>query len=366
MIQNFFHRLRLQLDQASEVKHKIFIYYMIFFSVMSLFTVLSNIMSGLDFSYNYKWLFISLFTTALLLLAVGEKQGQNLHRVGIYFLSLVVLPVCWLSSSGLVSPSITYSALALIMINALLSGWERIFLNLCQILLAVCLISLFYSHPNLFKIMTPKQQFIDWMINVPVVFGFTGLLLTTFEKAYETERSDNIRRQKALEELSITDSLTGLFNRTIMEEKVQAFINSYRRSQSTFSVLMIDIDHFKALNDTAGHLAGDQCLKAVSSILKATASRDTDWVCRYGGEEFIMVLGHTEKKGAIKVAEQIRKNLASAAIPHAGTGQTVTVSIGSATINQENLTTDLILSQADQALYRAKTNGRNRVEAYCW
>lgn len=364
MIKARLEQFNVQLGQASDVKHRIFIYYMIFFTVMSLFTVVTNTLSGLDYSYNYKWLFIALTTATFLFLALGKCHERTLHRMGIYFLSLIILPICWLSSSGLVSPSIIYSALALIMINTLVSGWERVFLNLCQIVLVFCLISLFYYHLGLFKAMSPRQQFIDWIINVPVVFGFVALLLTTFEKAYEAERSDNIRHQRILEKLSVTDSLTGLFNRSGMEEKIRSFINSFKRTHHLFSILMIDIDHFKAFNDASGHLVGDQCLKTVSGILKQTASRETDWVCRYGGEEFIMVLGYTDTEGAINIAEGVQANLARAAIPHAGTGRTVTVSIGIATINQENLSTDLILSQADQALYRAKAGGRNRIEAF--
>ncbi len=358
---DFYRQLKKQLDHTSDVKQRIFIYYMVFFTVLSLITVLTNILSGLQFDYNYKWLIVALCTAGLFLLSVRSKEKAVIHRAGIYFLSLFVLPVCWLASSGLVSPSIIYSVLALIMINTLVSGWERVFLNLCQILLAVLLICLYYYHPALFRKMDATQQFIDWIINIPVVFWFVALLLTTFEKAYEMERLDNIRRQKKLEKLSVTDNLTGLLNRSRMSEELRNFTNIFNRTSHAYSVLMVDIDHFKIFNDTSGHLEGDKCLKAVSSILKESASRDTDRVFRYGGEEFLILLGYTDAKGAIKVGKRIQEGLKQAEILNAGTGKPVTVSIGIACISPAVREPDQIVANADDALYRAKAAGRNRI-----
>ncbi len=365
MIIDHLEQLKTWFTNTKDVKHKIFFYYMIFLTGMSLFTVMTNILSGLNASYNYKWIFVALFNSALIVMGVRNTLSAIvLYRIGIYFLSLIILPVGWLASSGLVSPSITYSFLALIMVNTLTSGRERIFLNLCQIFLALCLIWLFYCHPSLFKTMSPGQQLLDWIINVPVVLAFAALLLTTFEKAYERERSDNQKRRIMLEKLSMTDSLTGLYNRSHMRDEIARFISVYNRTSRPFCVLMIDIDYFKSFNDTGGHLQGDQCLKSVSSILKESVCRNTDWVFRYGGEEFLVVLGYTDMNGAVNIAEQIQENLKHAAILHPGTGQAVTVSIGITAVNPENKDVDLILSQADKALYKAKSAGRNRIEMY--
>jgi diguanylate cyclase (GGDEF)-like protein len=359
----FIRQFKGQLIRNFGVKERIFIYYMMFFTAMSLFTVLTNIVSGLAVSYNYKWVGIAAICSLFFVLAYRKKKISMVHRSGVYFLSLFILPVCWLSSSGLISPSIIYSVLALIMINYLFQGWERIFLNMGQVFLALVLICLYYYSPNLFKEMTPKQQLIDWVINIPVVFGFIAILLTTLESAYETERITNIRRQKELETLSVTDSLTGLFTRNHMQEKLRTFSNVFKRTEFPYSILLIDIDFFKSFNDTHGHLAGDQCLKQFSEILKKTAPRDTDWVYRYGGEEFVILLGYTDSSGAEKVARQIQEKLRQTGIPHGASavGEMVTVSMGIATMVHGVKDSNTLLNQADQALYLAKEQGRNQI-----
>ena len=338
---------------------------MLFLNGMSLFTVATNIISGLSFSFNYKWLFISLFTIVLLICkSKGIVSPAILHRIGIYFLSLFVLPMGWLSSSGLVSPSITYSFLVLIMVNTLTRGRERLFLNAGQIFLALCLICLFYYHPTVFKPMNQAHQFLDWIINVPIVLAFAALLLTTFEKAYEAERLDNQSHRAMLEKTSVTDSLTGVFNRTRMKDEIERSISIFNRTTQKFCLLMIDIDHFKSFNDACGHQQGDSCLRQVARILKQSVSRNTDSIFRYGGEEFLIVLGHTGINGGNTIAGKIQQNLKNAAIHHPGTNEMLTISVGIAEVGPDNRTADEILFQADQALYLAKKAGRNRIKVF--
>ncbi|MCL2184569.1 MAG: GGDEF domain-containing protein [Treponema sp.] len=159
------------------------------------------------------------------------------------------------------------------------------------------------------------------------------------------------------------DTLTGVFNRRYLEEKIKFFIKDLSRSNSLMSILMIDIDFFKKYNDTYGHNKGDICLKSIAEIFTECISREDDFVARYGGEEFVIALPHTDEKGALLTAQKVLDKLASYQIPHEkneGLGY-VTVSIGLSTINVKHThnLTDYIKC-ADEALYISKQNGRNR------
>lgn len=174
---------------------------------------------------------------------------------------------------------------------------------------------------------------------------------------------------KRLEILSITDSLSGVHNRAYFNEKFELLWDAARRAQSPISVLMIDIDHFKAVNDNHGHLVGDQVIVAVSKLIADSIVRVDDLVARYGGEEFVVVLPGTNHDDAIMAAERIRLAVANnqcTAMCEAGMVQ-VCVSIGVATEtpedNDDAAQSEPLLSAADAALYSAKRNGRNQVSA---
>jgi diguanylate cyclase (GGDEF)-like protein/PAS domain S-box-containing protein len=164
--------------------------------------------------------------------------------------------------------------------------------------------------------------------------------------------------------LSYTDDLTGMYNHRFFIHQLTMEVDRQKRYPSPLSLLMIDIDYFKNYNDTNGHLAGDQVLKAISLIIQH-AVRQTDMVARYGGEEFCAILINTNKEGAVVIAERVRRNAAETNFPNEKVQPNgdLTVSIGVATFSSKiNTVTDLI-READNALYRAKRAGRNKVEA---
>jgi two-component system cell cycle response regulator len=173
---------------------------------------------------------------------------------------------------------------------------------------------------------------------------------------------ENSRLFERLRNLSIRDSLTELFNhRHSMELLDQEFQRVGRYPEGRFSVLMIDIDHFKSINDTHGHLAGDAVLREAAQVLRE-ALRSVDSVGRYGGEEFIAILPHTPREEAVATADRIRRRVADHRFEIGGTRVTVTVSIGvssypSSAVDGPNA----LVREADRALYEAKELGRNRV-----
>lgn len=162
-----------------------------------------------------------------------------------------------------------------------------------------------------------------------------------------------------LHDLSQRDPLTGLANRRVMDSELEELCNRNER----FSVIMVDVDGFKAFNDSYGHQIGDDCLRRVAAMLRASLRRTSDRIARMGGEEFAVVLPHTTVEDARIMAERMRKAVYDLLIPHAKspTAKVVTISAGVSASVGPTSPAD-ILAEADKALYRAKTSGRNRVE----
>lgn len=168
-----------------------------------------------------------------------------------------------------------------------------------------------------------------------------------------------------LEQLVSIDSLTELANRRRFDEVLDQEWRRAVRSQMPLSLLMIDVDFFKLLNDTHGHAAGDVCLKQLAGILKAATRRSSDIVARYGGEEFCAILPGIAHKDALQLADNMRLNVQREIIPHPHSplGPGVTISLGVATtVPDINGSSRYLLSQADEMLYQAKTSGRNQVK----
>ena len=172
-------------------------------------------------------------------------------------------------------------------------------------------------------------------------------------------------QNEELARLALVDGLTGIPNRRDFDAKLRKIGEESRRGGRSYSVVMIDLDHFKGLNDTLGHEAGDDALRAVARLLEGNV-RMADSVFRYGGEEFVCLLPDTRSKGARQVAERLRQQVRLAEIHNPGNTAEglLTVSLGlAAYVPDSGVEPGTILAQADHALYRAKELGRDRVEA---
>jgi|HubBroStandDraft_5_1064220.scaffolds.fasta_scaffold10845_2 two-component system cell cycle response regulator len=157
------------------------------------------------------------------------------------------------------------------------------------------------------------------------------------------------------------DGLTGLFNRSAISELLHREVLRCSREHQSISALMADVDHFKRINDTHGHLVGDEVLKNVSSLMKGSL-RSYDFVGRYGGEEFLVVLPTCEQAEALAVAERIRASVADSTLELAGLPIKATVSLGVGSCPCGSYDANELVRVADHALYKAKERGRNRVE----
>jgi diguanylate cyclase (GGDEF)-like protein len=161
------------------------------------------------------------------------------------------------------------------------------------------------------------------------------------------------------EQLSVTDPLTGLLNRRYIEARLAEEIKRSNRHGFPMSLMLLDVDHFKSYNDQYGHPAGDEALKLVGNVIRETL-RGADVAARFGGEEFSILLPQTTAEEALVIAERLRHNIEHTRFPH----RAVTSSIGVASCSAELCASADLVSAADQALYEAKSQGRNRVRVF--
>ena len=172
------------------------------------------------------------------------------------------------------------------------------------------------------------------------------------------------QKSDLLEKLAFLDGLTDISNRRALDETLTQELARAKRTNNSISVLMIDIDHFKAFNDHYGHGSGDECLRNVAQAIQHQLQRPGDFVGRYGGEEFLIILPNCNAQGATKIAERTRICVLDQQIPHAYSSVADCVSVSIGYISQQqpsDMTSDEILKAADEALYRAKEGGRNQI-----
>jgi diguanylate cyclase (GGDEF)-like protein len=188
--------------------------------------------------------------------------------------------------------------------------------------------------------------------------------------AQEIAEKEKIQRKlekvnQQLKKIANLDGLTEIPNRRLFDEYLAKEWQRLKREQKPLSLIMVDVDYFKAYNDNYGHLAGDDCLKQIAQALEHVIKRPADLVARYGGEEFVVVLPNTSQEGAQKIAQEIQTKMSDLAIPHKYSliSQQITLSLGISTITPHNsLSPFELVNCADQALYQAKQQGRNSIK----
>jgi diguanylate cyclase (GGDEF)-like protein len=196
-----------------------------------------------------------------------------------------------------------------------------------------------------------------------------GMALVVVSDVTAMKQAEHSLRAVAdrMKSLAETDGLTGIVNRRAFDEALALALARSVRERTPLSLLMIDVDRFKAYNDTYGHLAGDECLKAVTDCLRKAARRDTDIVARFGGEEFVVLMPEADEADACRVAGKFRDALHALNLPHTGSEFTrVTASVGVAVKQSRGraITPSEFMQHADEALYDAKRGGRDRVSIW--
>lgn len=251
-----------------------------------------------------------------------------------------------------------FVSLSIFLLAFLYQGKVRIALVVANIAITISCIVLQTSFPELVAPIADQESRITDLLFAVVYTLFGMFALAAFvNNAYENERLRNIYLMNELKESSIRDALTGTFNRRYLSETATEVLKRTESEQRSACFLMLDIDHFKKINDTFGHLCGDEILINVASVIQQQL-RKQDILARYGGEEFIIILYPETLTDAIAIAERIRTSVTSITLPD---GQSVTASIG-VVQSTPGVSVDEVYQQADMFLYQAKNNGRNRVE----
>lgn len=204
-------------------------------------------------------------------------------------------------------------------------------------------------------------------IITPAVFFF-GAVLVLFVGTLALETTAEIKRISKLEYETVTDHLIGIYNRRYLDRKITEELARSRRYGIPLSMMLLDIDHFKAINDRYGHQVGDQVLMGLGKLLIEKV-RDTDIIARYGGEEIAVLLPQTAGTAAFDLAERLRQAIETSILVPAGENDhhediSITVSIGVAECDAQVSENRIFIQRSDEALYRAKNEGRNRVIAF--
>ncbi len=300
---------------------------------------------------------------AILLLPLAIDSLLNGRHVIAFFNLLVILILAFdavymhYRGSFPIAPSLAFIALIL---------------NICVSMLEQDLLGILWIYPTtvlLFFVLTRKVANILSALSVLLITGLAyysrqplqetsiviaSMLLTILFANIIVKTIVNL--QNRLRDISIIDDLTGAYNRRHLNDSLETALARLKRYDNTISLVLLDIDHFKRINDTLGHSAGDQVLKNIVNIIW-TSLRSMDMVFRYGGEEFIVLLPEITLNNAQQVAEKLRSRIQNTdIIDH----QHVTISAGVAQISAKE-TVDNLLKRVDDALYKAKNSGRNRV-----
>lgn len=319
----------------------------------------------------------SLWTTLFFVTVAGLRyifisNFEKIYPARTYLWQIIFYPLVWLPAiawgllcaNAFIMPEMEPFAILIIVSTAGLSGGgvaallpNRILtLNiLTAFILPGIVVLLFFEHNHNVSI---ALMFIIYWIGMYMVTRIQ-------HREYWLALNDSFLIQKHADKLAILntlDGLTNLKNRKFFNDYLKKEIKSASRLQMHLSLLLIDIDYFKPINDKFGHLAGDACLKSLSVLLRNKIKRETDVIARYGGEEFAIILPDTDHEKAMAIAEDLRNFVENHPGQYGDINIPITISIGlTSTVPQPGTTIEQLIEQADVALYRAKANGRNQV-----
>lgn len=223
---------------------------------------------------------------------------------------------------------------------------------------------------NTFFKMEFKKGIIYLITSCPVKINEDTYVMEMLKDITNTgiiENEDNrnsVEIKKSIEDLNrklIIDELTNVYNRRFINERLPSDIFSAAANKTKLSLILLDLDNFKTINDTYSHIAGDILLKKVSEIMKSSIRKNIDWVARFGGDEFLISLNGANEVAAQFIAESIRGKIEKSEIEYDGKSFKTTASIGIYTMDDENLTMEELIRRADMNMYSAKNQGRNLV-----
>lgn len=338
--------------------------FLVVFAFIATITVLASVARATDTGW------LPLYTVHLIIITIVWLATIFRHRIKSTYKALLLITLLLLAGIGgylqfgLAVQNSQLFILAVLFSVVMLPLRATIITSVISILSLITMIVLFlsgklnvdiniesYTHAATTSIL----KIIIFIFLVSIIFFVLSWILKILVEVVNTLHTKSIK----LHYIALHDKLTGLYNRHYLTEIGDLKFASAKRHGHEMSVVMCDVDHFKAVNDTYGHLGGDKVLQAMGALL-SPSKRAEDFIARYGGEEFVIVLEHCNAEAAKIKAEEIRVALSKLEIA----GISVTASFGVAQINSEHKDFEAMLKDADEALYRAKESGRNRTVVY--
>lgn len=313
-----------------------------FTSVFRLLAVLTMILL-LVVSHRYRFdlavVFFAyvLFTASLVVFTEFRKKMVFNYEYPVITFDILFISAIIILTGGSASNYWPFYLLAIIPFSVSRGGFSGVIVGLISV---ICYITAIYYNEGTIK-------------NVPVDF-WIGVFIVTFLTTMLVSKD-----KKATMKLANTDALTGAYNFSYFQDRIDRAIERYETTGKTVSLLFIDVDDFKTINDTYGHQRGDDVLKSIGEAI-LSAVRKNDMVFRYGGDEFSVLLHNASREMALQVAERIRENVRYS-LDALTTFRKVTVSIGIAVLDEASTDKRIFLEIADRALYEAKKQGKNRV-----
>lgn len=348
------------MQKNRELENYLFNIIVIVAAIVSIVTIITNIIIGFPLSVNIKWTYIVLLS--FFVYRFINQSNEKYYRL-IYFLSviLIIIPIGWIESGGSGNNTIAYVFLLMICISIFFHDKLRTIMLSILIVIFTLLQTIEYFYPQVIIKHNPATQFYDRLFQVPLTLLGGFLLIKQFADAYnrEEEKLSNYSKKlkKANEELeymATRDGLTGLYNRRKFNDELNKNIMNEESINKGMFMVIFDIDYFKSINDTYGHIVGDKVLYAIARITEGSMPEDSI-ISRWGGDEFAIVyIG--EEHILINSIENLYKNIRKINFDKL---KRVTISSG---ITKIEFGEDIksIFKRADDYLYEAKSMGRNR------
>jgi len=348
---NNFYQILIGKDVSLERKiSNIFIMAVIIATTLALFV---NILVG-----HPLWIiFPSIATLLICAAALIKRKGDNRISivVALCFVSYIYVPFMYITMGMLYSTQAMFFVASLFVIALILRDKHRIIALTILIIEYTILLFIGAYYPQ-YEYDSPLSKGLDFSISFVIIAVIVFLVTFVVKFAYEEERQEVHSLNKELEAMALIDTLTGCHNRRYLKLNGESIIKEHKKNQTSLAALMVDLDHFKKINDTYGHSVGDEILRLAANTLRASV-RLNDIMVRYGGEEFIVILPACDRENGLLIAERIRASMANS---RHRVDISFTVSVGVAILD-DNDTLDSLVDRADTKLYEAKNGGRNLV-----
>ncbi|WP_199883964.1 GGDEF domain-containing protein [Anaerosinus massiliensis] len=298
----------------------------------------------------------------LVIILVYVLKTKNFKRASMLTslaFNLLIFPINFIYSGGIDGGMPLYFIMGIFFTFLLIRGKKRRYLISLYLVLYTMLMTFSVYNPAIIvPFVSERARLIDMIFALVIVSVFTGVVISIVAYEYSMDHQKVERLNRRLNQFAIKDSLTNLFNRRYLMSQLEKQIERAKREKCCLALIIFDIDYFKNINDTYGHLIGDEVLKNFSNLL-ANEIRGNDIVGRYGGEEFFIILAESDCNGAFYIAERIR-NKVYQSILSKQVKDPITVSGGIGTYHSP-MSVEELIAVADKNLYKAKYAGRNKI-----